>query len=516
MPLSAQRMLPPTLAQRLEHCTSLPSLPAIVLKVIELARTPSTGSQNLADTLAQDPSLCAKILSVANSSFYGGHPLKSILQAVNRIGVEGALSLALSFGLVRSGYATHNGMDLDSFWKRALLSGLAVRELKKTLRQPFDVETVYIAAVMQDIGMLALNEIDADIYGVIFHSARSHRQLASFEEREFQTQHAQVGAWLGARWGLPSLYTRLIEQSHALPKEIDKKDINLRVLALSGLLADTWLSSNREIAMTLAFQASQDYLQLDEQSFAHLLLRLQEALPELARLFQVKAPEKLDTFQLLQDAKSILVERNLKMIQKVAQQQQELDALRRQSQQLQEQLKRDPLTGIFNRQYIDRLLNEYFKRVEQGQEHALAVIFIDLDYFKTLNDQYGHALGDSALKAFASLLEQEVPRGASVGRYGGEEFLVLMPSVHLDVATQFARHLQNYLATTPLLSHQQQDLYISASMGIAFHTLASHARFEDAEALINTADQTMYQAKRSGRNRILIFRGDRIDDLSDR
>ncbi len=495
-------MIPAALKEKLNRCKTLPSLPAAVINIIKLARQPDSGSQQLADILSKDPSLSAKILAAASSALYGGREINNLQQAINRIGMEGALSLALSFGLAMNTKMATNGMDLDHFWKRSLISGLAVREIKRLTKLDFDVESVYLAAVLQDLGMLALNELDPDIYGVIFHSARSHRQLASFEEREYASNHAAIGAWLSESWGLPNKYTDLIAASHQLPKEIPEDQLNLRVLALSGLLADPWLTGNKEMTMTLAYQAAQDYLGLDEQQFSHLLLQLQDQLPSITRLFDIQAPGKIDTFNLLQDAKHLLVERNLRMMQKLAQQEAEIERLKKSSAKLQEQLKRDPLTGIFNRQYTEQQLQKHFDELSQNQL-SLAVVFIDLDYFKTLNDQHGHAVGDAALKAFASILEQELDKKAMAGRYGGEEFVVLLPRQDQEVALKFALRLQEYLASTPLLSHNKEDIYISASMGIAVQDATK--KFKDPDELLNAADKAMYNAKRSGRNQILLF-----------
>lgn len=515
---SSKLEIPAPLKAKLKACKTLPSLPAVVVRVIELARRPNAGSRELAELLSQDPSLSAKLLAAANSAFYGGQPLQGLQQAINRIGMEGALALALSFGLAMNTSATSNGMNRDLYWKRSLLSGLAVRQLGKITELKFDIESTYLAAVLQDIGMLALNELDPDIYGVIFHSARSHRQLTSFEEREYASNHAVIGAWLAESWGLPEKYTQLIAASHQLPKEIPESEVELRVLALSGLLADPWLLNNKEISMTLAFQAGQDYLNLDEQRFSHLLLRLQDQLPEIAKLFDIKPPSNIDTFNLLQDAKHLLVERNLRMMQKLSQQQSEIERLKKSSAQLKEQLKRDPLTGIFNRQHTEQLLNDYFASNSQ-MSTPLTVIFIDLDYFKTLNDQHGHAIGDAALKAFATILEQEMGSNCIAGRYGGEEFVTLMPGYTQEAALEFAKRLQGYLASTPLLSHNKEDIYISASMGIAAHFCQQSSPencFNDANALLDAADKAMYSAKRTGRNKILLFNSQgKTSDLSE-
>ncbi len=510
-------MIPAALAEKLSQCKTLPSLPAVVIQVIELARKPDTTSKALATAIEKDPSLSAKILSAAGSALYGGGDFSSLQQAINRIGMESALSLSLCFGLANG---QKKGSEiLNYFWKRALIAGLAVQEMHQVLKPTFNVDRVYLAAVLQDIGILALNAAFPERYEQVFNSARSHRQLSSFEEQTFGSNHLAVGAWLGKTWGLPEKYLNLIEASHRVPSDVEEGDLNTRVLALSGLLADPWVSGNQHIAMTLAYQASQDYLGVEEQTFSHLLLHIEEKMPNILRLFDMHSPEKIDTFNLLQEAKNLLIERNLRMMQKMAQQQTEIETLKKGSLRLQEQLKRDPLTGIFNRQYAEQKLEEYFTDCDQGRLCCLSVVFIDLDHFKQINDQYGHALGDSVLKAFAQVLEKELGSDCLAGRYGGEEFVALMPGFNQTSVVEFARRLQQSLASTPLLCHQQEDIYVSVSMGIAQHYPSSDSpmcRFKNAEALINAADQSMYQAKRSGRNQFFQFGADGIEDLSDK
>jgi len=517
MPEFTAPVIPATLLEKLKGCKTLPSLPAIALKIIELARSPSAGTSDLAELITSDPSLSAKILAAANSVFYGSDEYGTLQHAINRMGMDSALSLALSFGLTRHSKQKRNGMCLDAFWKRSVISGMAVREIHKLLKLKFDVETTFLAAIIQDIGMLALNELDPDIYGVIFHSSRSHRQLASFEEREYGTSHVQVGYWLGTQWGLPEKYTQLIAASHQAPRTLPTQATAERVLALSGLLADPWLSPNQEMAMTLAYQASQEYLGMNERQFTHLLLGIQDKLPEVAKLFEITVPTNIDTYNLLQEAKQLLVERNLRMMQKMEKQQQEINELRKSSTKMLEQLKKDPLTGIYNRQYTEKKLTEYFAAMSDIN-NRLAVVFIDLDFFKMINDQYGHALGDATLKAFASVLEQELDSGCMAGRYGGEEFVVLMPGYNQKTALCFAKRLQEHLATTPLLSHNKEDIYISASMGLAVQDLSNpesnDQQFKDADSLVKAADQAMFSAKRTGRNRILLYTSNGYQDIS--
>lgn len=509
MPNFVAPSLPKSLIDKLSQCKSLPSLPAIALKIVKLARTPSASSSELTSLVSQDASLSAKILSTANSAFYGSKEFANLQQAINRLGMEAALSLALSFSLTNNNSKQHtNGICLDTFWKRSVISALLVRQIHQQLGFQFDVEPVFLAAILQDIGMLALNELDPQTYGVVFHSSRSHKQLVSFEEKEYGACHRQVGYWLTNHWGLPAKYSRLIYFSHRSAQEIEPDDLDKRVLAVSGLLADPWVAKEKDTAMSVAYQAAQNYLNLNEQQLNHLLIHLQDQLPKVANLFELSTPKTIDTFNLLQEAKQLLVERNLRMMQQLAQQQEELELLRKATALLQEQNKKDPLTQIYNRHHLDLKLQEEFNLLQQ-HPGRLAVVFIDLDYFKNLNDQYGHAVGDTALKTFASILEQELDPKCLAGRYGGEEFVVLMSGYSTEDAYQFAKRLQRRLADTALLKHQHEEVFISASMGIAgYNNTPEHPEnlnLKEASALIDAADQAMYSAKNSGRNNIRIY-----------
>lgn len=506
--------IPQTLLAELEGCQNLPSLPAVAREVVNLAKQPSAGTSDLAAVLEADPSLSAKILAAANSTFYTSSKFNSLQQAINRLGMDSALALALSFSLAKVSKKHVKGLNLDKFWKRAVISGLLVRLISRLFKLNFEVERVYLAAILQDIGMLALNEIHPESYVNLYSMAVNHRQLARFEKKEFGASHVIVGYWLGKAWGLPNRFNKLILKSHRLPKQIKPDNLNQRVLAAVGLIADIWLAEDKEAAMTLAFEASQDYLKLTDRQFSNLLVQTEDKLPELTKLFELSSlPKKLDTFKLLQEAKQLLVERNLGLMQRLALQESQLANLNLASNQLKEQLKKDALTGIYNRQFIKDQLDKNFE-ISQVSSRVLSVVFIDLDFFKTINDEYGHAVGDDVLKAFATTLENLVPEGCLAGRYGGEEFVVLMPNSDLAQAQDFALRLQEYMAANALLTFKQEDIYLSASMGLAVYNPCENTSFAEPDELLNAADQAMYDAKRSGRNRIVEFTPEGIKKIT--
>ncbi len=170
--------------------------------------------------------------------------------------------------------------------------------------------------------------------------------------------------------------------------------------------------------------------------------------------------------------------------------------------QLQDMASHDPLTRVLNAGAYYRACDQQI-HVSQRANQSFAVLFIDLDYFKSINDTYGHAVGDDVLRAVAQTLQSAVRRSDIVGRIGGEEFSVFLPNTHVQGAQQLAETLR--LAIESI--HIDVDgvrLKITASIGVA----AKRYEQETMQVIQQHADQAMYEAKRGGRNRVSTFGGD--------
>ncbi len=156
----------------------------------------------------------------------------------------------------------------------------------------------------------------------------------------------------------------------------------------------------------------------------------------------------------------------------------------------------DPLTGIFNRRQIFEVLaGEYSKARREGG--ALCVMMADLDHFKKINDQYGHQVGDFALQTAVSRINSVLRRYDRIGRYGGEEFLLILPGVDAEGALQVAARIVDAVRGQPVQA-DSTDFDMTVSVGLA--ALTSHDA--DVDALINRADKALYAAKSGGRDRV--------------
>ncbi|WP_369436292.1 GGDEF domain-containing protein [Lysinibacillus fusiformis] len=155
------------------------------------------------------------------------------------------------------------------------------------------------------------------------------------------------------------------------------------------------------------------------------------------------------------------------------------------------QLKLDSLTGIPNRRSMDQVLNELFTN-----KVPHAIVLIDLDNFKNVNDTYGHTAGDEVLKAFAKIMQESVIKHGICFRYGGEEFMIILPTTTIEEAVEVAENLRVKQALAENLFGQP----VTLSAGITAFSTA----IKTPKQLIATADQALYEAKQSGRNCICV------------
>jgi diguanylate cyclase (GGDEF)-like protein len=162
----------------------------------------------------------------------------------------------------------------------------------------------------------------------------------------------------------------------------------------------------------------------------------------------------------------------------------------------------DELTGLGNRRLINKVLQDEINRARRGRA-CLAVILLDVDYFKDYNDNYGHPAGDMVLKRLADVMQRATSRaGEMVGRYGGEEFILVLPGASVEAAVRTAERLQELVAVEAI-SHEKSPLggNITVSQGVV--SVTPDAEHTSAD-IIKRADTALYQAKHDGRNTICI------------
>jgi diguanylate cyclase len=177
----------------------------------------------------------------------------------------------------------------------------------------------------------------------------------------------------------------------------------------------------------------------------------------------------------------------------------ELQQLHRELEKSQQEAHTDSLTGLINRRGLEKRFE--LERIRAKQNNIpFSIIMVDIDYFKKVNDTYGHLVGDSLLRGISNILKKQLRRNDIAARYGGEEFLILLPESDLAGAGAVAGKIQKGLSTKEWKLKESGESMgsITVSMGISIYAMN-----ESGEAMIKRADDALYMAKTSGRNQIV-------------
>ncbi len=160
--------------------------------------------------------------------------------------------------------------------------------------------------------------------------------------------------------------------------------------------------------------------------------------------------------------------------------------------QMRQMAETDKLTGLYNREKLDQTLNGLLPDITQSNK-PVTLMLLDIDHFKQINDEFGHLTGDKVLTQLAELLRSQMRNQDFIARWGGEEFVVLLPDTLLKHGAELADRLRVYIAAQSIEGHN-----LTISIGVA-----QHQQNESTEALLDRADKALYQAKHQGRNRVV-------------
>ncbi len=161
----------------------------------------------------------------------------------------------------------------------------------------------------------------------------------------------------------------------------------------------------------------------------------------------------------------------------------------------------DPLTGVFNRRYIEAHVPRMLARADIVVK-PLSVLLLDIDHFKEVNDTHGHAVGDTTVRSVVDQLTNSLRPSDFVARYGGDEFVVVMPETPLVMAHMIAERLRNKIADRPVAFDQGKTLSVTVSIGCACMEIGENLMFDD---IIKQADKALYRAKAKGRNNVVSY-----------
>ncbi|MDH5562905.1 MAG: GGDEF domain-containing protein [Nitrospirota bacterium] len=495
----------PELEKKLQACPNLPSPPTVAIQIIQLANQPDTDFQRIIELLNCDPALASKILRIANSPIYPYvKKVENLHQALMVLGLNATISLALSFSLVQSLQSTKGkGLDYTLYWKRALIAGTACQVLG-SFCEVEEIAELYLAGLLQDLGMLALDQVFPELYLTYEGQQCHHASLISHEEQALGLSHGAVGSWLLTQWNFTDRL-RLAVAGSDDPSRIPGQDERARFaycVSLSGMMAEIFLRETDDDYLQKVTRQASTLLQLNPETFLETLEVIKERLPEIAGLFDTTLPTWDDPQVILENARESLLLRNLQAFKQVEELRINTVNMEAQFHNLEETHRHDSLTGTFTRAYLNQALETSFQQaVAKGE--CLTLIFADLDKFKSVNDTYGHHAGDVVLQSAARLLLSKLRTTDMVGRFGGEEFVLILPKATTSGAEFVCERILTAFRETAHEISENPNLIVTISLGIATHT--PEKPYTQVTDLLQNADASMYHSKIHGGNQATFY-----------
>jgi diguanylate cyclase (GGDEF)-like protein len=480
----------------------LPTCPAVALRLVdELRRPESLDPTELEAAILRDPAVALKVLRVANSPMFGKPGrISTVAHAVALLDPRVARLVGLSFTLSPNAGRIH-GFDYERYWKTSHTTSWAASQVARHFPE-VNVDEARLGGLFVDVGRLMLAESLGQRYGDLCRRAEeSGEPLEDVERAVLGVDHPSIAAAALAGWHFPSSLVESVRRRRG-PCEEDGLDAHVRelsrVLCLSRLLAG--LALGGEASRGPLYEAFEMWARVAPETVDALCESAQSYAAGLGSAFGlVEEPPEL----LKERARRALLEASLSTAQTLSlaarqaeEHERRAEEFRRERDNLQRQVTLDPVLNIGNRRYFDARLTEEYKRSSRAGR-PLSLILFDLDHFKSLNDTYGHPLGDEALKASTRTIAQCLRSSDVFSRYGGEEFAVLCPETEFAGAMRLAERMRHCLERLEIYQ-RGRVVRLTASFGVA--TVDQPQDLRSTDDLIEAADQSLFEAKRAGRN----------------
>lgn len=494
----------------IDRIDDLPTLTPVVASIMQLMEGGSTQADQVGDLLSADPALSSRILKVVNSAFYGlPHQVTSIHKAVVMLGFDTVQTLVLSASVVD--VMVHAGealRDLRVIWERSLFSAVTARKIAQLLKSRH-LEESFMAALLMDVGMLAQLKLYGPAYArVIRDEVENGQDIVLHEVTDFEVSHERLGQCLLERWDIPDLLSRPVLYHHDLAgSEEEPEDIRAlcEITHLARQAGTIFYGPKKGVAIQDFRVQADKIIRMNAAEVDRFFRGIRDEVMDVAQQYGLEVRGLRGYTEILDQANQELTQLNKtyeQLNRELLAAQKKAEELAHNLKQANEKLQRmasvDELTGLFNRRYFEEFFAREFSRCRR-YKRPMTCIILDIDHFKKVNDTYGHLQGDSILRELGERL-LNLLRGSDVAvRYGGEEFVVLLPETGLYAARIAAEKIRRAVAADPFHYKPNQGLSVTVSLGIA--AFDGNRGAETPQDLLKRADDMLYKAKESGRNR---------------
>ncbi len=491
----------PELLEKVLSSKRLPTLPAVALRVLELTKDQNVSFKDLAATITNDVALASKVLRTVNSSFYAlRKPCASINQAIVMLGLSAVKTLALGFSLVSSvAKVQGEDFDLQGYWRRALISGIAAKCVAAEARTGND-EECFLGGLLQDVGVIAMYvTLEAEYVEVLKRTGGDHHQLTKHELAEFDAAHPDIGALLTTRWRLPAelvMPVKYHERPTAAPQEYVRI---VQAVALGNIVADVINSPEPGVALKRLYSRAEQWLGLRPAQCDEIVSSAAASTRDIARLFDLDVGAMPAADALLAKAGNQLREIALPLGSDGPTESGTTDI--------------DPVTNLPGRTTLSQNVVAGFEQAQAGGR-PLSLILVGVDGLDALTSSGAH-VRDAALRVAADLLKAHFAGGPVAGggtlvsRYDQSRFAVLMSGIDRLTAGSLTEAARDLIGRSPLglapPGLQPMSIPVTISAGLATLDDLSRERITDPETLVGLAEQALAAAQRSGIGAVRVF-----------
>ncbi len=470
----------------------------VALQIVREALKPDASPTELAKLAESDPGFALRIISMVNSSAFGfSRKVTDVRQATAFIGVRGLRTLGLSLAVSDMVPSGPDGVTLlGNSLRRAVAAQLIAKKLGHR-----EVDEFFTAGLFLEVGLLARARDDLAAAGRVARLPAVDRVV--FERAEGGIDHAVRGSDLAKAFMLPAELVEAVSLHH---EEVMPTSPLAKVAWVAERVAAVWEGGEVPVLQAEAARALVG-LGLRDREVAELLEQLPALVSDGGAAFERDVGPQQGVDQLLLDVSQGLIEMNqsyesmVRRLESLLSEKEELRVkLEAANQELQRLASTDALTGLPNKRSLELQIGRDLARADRDKTW-LSLVVVDVDLFKKVNDTHGHATGDQVLQAVGAALARHLRAGDLAGRYGGEEFLVVLPGSNPIGARIASERIRRALEAL-VIETDHGPIRVTASFGGASISGPGCARLRDD--VFAKADAALYEAKRLGRNRVVI------------
>ncbi|HUB25877.1 MAG TPA: HDOD domain-containing protein [Tepidisphaeraceae bacterium] len=495
---------------RIQGLSYLPTTAAVAMKFMELGKDPEAEPSDYAKVISSDASLSSKILALSNSSWFGvRNKVTKPQAAVNLLGLGTIRTLAISYCLT----GLHNDLKLSSeesrmFWSASLCKAVAARQYAAHFKASLG-EEAFACGIFQDIALPVMYALSKEQVLALLKDPAIDAQARLQKERAiFGLDHCEIARITAQKLELPELFIDAVAFHHNAEslREFVAEPIIADACHIASLFPhflENW--NGQDAAAMEKFLAERTQQKpLDCKTFME---KVQKDFNQIYAYFEQGGEGQTHNLaDLLANACKEVADNTTRLVGSVTELMgqaaaagQQVHNLLQQQSKLARAAVTDPLTQALNREGFTTEAREILAS-SQRYGVGYAMVYLDVDQFKQLNDSAGHVHGDKALQHAARAMFENIRKNDVVGRLGGDEFVVLLNDVTEDVASQVAERILAAAKTPPADRPKSAPTTPTLSAGLLY--VPPRAPGLPLESLLSMADGLMYRSKRAGGNRL--------------